>query len=81
MTSARAMGQAEALPGSQFPLGATPRDGGTNFAVASGVADAMTLCLFDGAGKEAIIHKYGLAGPGEHIDGWEQIFYPLQPPH
>src|SRR5205823_6164888 len=38
-----------------FPLGATPRDGGTNFAVASGVADAMTLCLFDGAGKEAQI--------------------------
>jgi glycogen operon protein len=55
MTSARATGQAEALPGSQFPLGATPRDGGTNFAVASGVADAMTLCLFDGAGKETQI--------------------------
>ncbi len=41
-----------ALPGSQFPLGATVRDGGTNFAVASSVADAMTLCLFDGAGRE-----------------------------
>ena len=40
------------LPGSQFPLGATPGDGGTNFAVASSVADAMTLCLFDGDGRE-----------------------------
>ena len=30
-----------ALPGSQFPLGATPGEGGTNFAVASGVADGM----------------------------------------
>src|ERR1700689_4796463 len=40
------------LPGSPFPLGATPEAGGTNFAVASGVADAVTLCLFDGAGTE-----------------------------
>ena len=35
----------------------------------------------DGTGKDAVIHKYELAGPGQHIDGWEQIFYPLQPPH
>ena len=34
-----------------------------------------------GEGKNARIHKYGLAGPGQHVDGWEQIFYPLQPPH
>ena len=37
--------------------------------------------------KEAVevanaqIHTYKLAGPGQHIDGWEQIFYPIQPPH
>ena len=43
---------AETLPGSQFPLGATISGGGTNFAVASGVADGMTLCLFDEAGAE-----------------------------
>jgi isoamylase len=43
---------AETLPGSQFPLGATISAGGTNFAVASGVADGMTLCLFDAAGAE-----------------------------
>ena len=40
------------LPGSQFPLGATVGDGGTNFAVASGVADGMVLCLFDEGGAE-----------------------------
>jgi len=34
----------------------------------------------DGEGKDAIIHRYRLAGPGQHVDGWEQIFYPLQPP-
>ena len=35
----------------------------------------------DGTGKDAKIHRYRLAGPGQHVDGWEQIFYPLQPPH
>ncbi len=44
-----------ALPGSQFPLGATPTEGGTNFAVASSVADGMVLCLFDEAGAETRI--------------------------
>ena len=49
------MSRLAALPGSPFPLGATPGDGGTNFAVASGVADAMTLCLFDDTGTETQI--------------------------
>jgi Rieske Fe-S protein len=35
----------------------------------------------DGQGAAAVIHKYRLAGPGEHVDGPEQWFYPLQPPH
>jgi Rieske Fe-S protein len=35
----------------------------------------------DGEGKNATIHAYKLAQPGEHVDGWEQIFYPIQPPH
>jgi glycogen operon protein len=43
---------ADALPGRPSPLGATPRDGGTNFAVASSVAEAAEVCLFDGAGAE-----------------------------
>jgi len=52
MTAVSAGPAVVALPGSQFPLGATVRDGGTNFAVASSIADAMTLCLFDGSGLE-----------------------------
>jgi Rieske Fe-S protein len=35
----------------------------------------------EGEGKNAKIHKYKLAGPGQHVDGVEQILYPLQPPH
>jgi len=35
----------------------------------------------DGTGAQAEIHKYKLAGPGEHVSGIEQILYPLQPPH
>ncbi len=34
-----------------------------------------------GEGKQARIHKYKLAGPGQHVEGWEQLLYPLQPPH
>jgi isoamylase len=45
----------DGLPGSEFPLGATVTDTGTNFAVASGVADGMELCLFDQAGTETRI--------------------------
>jgi Rieske Fe-S protein len=34
-----------------------------------------------GTGGQAKIYKYKEAGPGEHLDGPEQILYPLQPPH
>jgi len=48
-----------ALPGTPFPLGATPGEhlglAGTNFAIASAVADSVTLCLFDEAGTETQI--------------------------
>ena len=40
------------LPGTPFPLGATAGRGGTNFAVASSVADRVDLCLFDETGAE-----------------------------
>ncbi|MGD0248408.1 MAG: glycogen debranching protein GlgX [Candidatus Limnocylindrales bacterium] len=42
----------ELWPGRPYPLGATPGPGGANFAVASGIADGVTLCLFDEAGAE-----------------------------
>jgi Rieske Fe-S protein len=35
----------------------------------------------DGTGKDARIHAYKLAGPGQHVNGWEQVMYPVQPPH
>jgi Rieske Fe-S protein len=34
-----------------------------------------------GSGAAAKIYRYKEAGPGEHVDGPEQWFYPLQPPH
>ncbi len=49
-----AAGRELALPGSPFPLGATLRGGGTNFAVAS-AADGVLLCLFDTSGAETQI--------------------------
>ncbi|HYT25907.1 MAG TPA: glycogen debranching protein GlgX [Actinomycetota bacterium] len=42
----------EIWPGSAFPLGATPSASGTGFAVASETADGVTLCLFDGQGRQ-----------------------------
>jgi isoamylase len=52
VTTARDGQTQRALPGSRFPLGATVRGGGTNFAVAAADADAVMLCLFDGDGAE-----------------------------
>jgi glycogen operon protein len=52
MTTADTARAPAALPGQSFPLGATVRDGGTNFAVASEAADGVDLCLFDAAGAE-----------------------------
>jgi len=42
----------EILPGRPSPLGATPEESGTNFAVASEIAEQVVLCLFDAAGAE-----------------------------
>ena len=53
MTRAGAPGAVR--PGIWFPLGATLQDSGTNFAVASGMADGMLLCLFDRRGAETRI--------------------------
>jgi isoamylase len=38
-------------PGSPFPMGATPDDRGTNFALFSDNAEGVTLCLFDDKGQ------------------------------
>jgi isoamylase len=52
MTAVLERMSSRALPGNPFPLGATPRDGGVNFAVTSGIAESVTLCLFTAAGEE-----------------------------
>ena len=41
-----------AMPGNRAHLGATPWDGGVNFAVASTVAESVDVCLFDGEDRE-----------------------------
>jgi Rieske Fe-S protein len=54
------------------------------FAIVDGrliLGKPFSVAKVDGEGKNAEIHAYKLAGPGQHVDGWEQILYPLQPPH
>ncbi len=45
-------------PGAMYPLGATAREEGTNFAVYSEVADHIEVCLFDDDGVETR-HRLG----------------------
>ena len=45
------------------------------------LGNPYSVTVVDGEGKSARIHKYELTGPGQHVDGWEQILYPIQPPH
>jgi Rieske Fe-S protein len=33
-----------------------------------------------GTGKDAVIVRYDLAYPGNHVDGPEKLLYPIQPP-
>jgi Rieske Fe-S protein len=54
------------------------------FAVVDGhliLGDPYSVSHVKGEGKNALIHKYKLAGPGQHVHGLEQLLYPLQPPH
>jgi Rieske Fe-S protein len=39
----------------------------------------FSVSTVSGTGADAEIHAYRLTGPGNHLDGWEQILYPLQP--
>jgi len=54
------------------------------FAIVEGhliLGQPFSVSHVKGAGKDALIYKDRLTGPGQHVDGWEQVFYPLQPPH
>jgi Rieske Fe-S protein len=42
---------------------------------------SYSVSKVEGTGAQAKIHKYKEVGPGEHVDGVEQILYPLNPPH
>ena len=42
------------IPGRPAPLGATPAENGTNFAVSSN-GDEVRLCLFNGDGSESSV--------------------------
>jgi Rieske Fe-S protein len=55
-----------------------------NFEIKNGnvvLLSMYSVSKVDGIGAQAKIHKYKLVGPGEHVDGVEQVFYPLNPPH
>ena len=43
--------------------------------------DTYSVSKVEGEGADAKIHRYRFAGPGEHVDGPEAIFYPIQAPH
>jgi glycogen operon protein len=49
-------------PGRPYPLGATHDGYGTNFAVFSGVAEKVELCLFDGATETRLPLYCGIGG-------------------
>ncbi|MGD9510189.1 MAG: glycogen debranching protein GlgX [Geminicoccaceae bacterium] len=58
--------------GSPFPLGATPLEGGINFAVFSAHADRLELCLFDPSGE----HETARLAFADAVDGVFHGFFP-----
>jgi glycogen operon protein len=60
------MSRTTMLPGLPFPLGATPRDGGVNFAVFSAHATALEVCVYDAAGSKEL-ERHRFAGCDDHV--------------
>jgi Rieske Fe-S protein len=55
-----------------------------DYAVENGrltLLSTFSVSHVDSSGAQARIHKYKSVGPGEHVDGPEQWFYPINPPH
>lgn len=44
------------------------------------LVDTFSVGSVRGQGKEAVIVKYDLANPGIHVDGPEQVLYPIESP-
>ena len=59
--------RSEILPGTPYPLGATPDGNGVNFSLFSEHATGVTLCLFGGVGGKSEIARIPLAERNEHI--------------
>jgi Rieske Fe-S protein len=54
------------------------------FAIRNGhliLLDLFAVAYVNGSGANAKIKRYELAGPGQHVDGPEAWFYPIQAPH
>jgi menaquinol-cytochrome c reductase iron-sulfur subunit len=54
-----------------------------SFAIKDGrvvLTGTFSVGKVEGTGKDAKIVKYDLSYPGNHVDGVEQILYPIQPP-
>jgi menaquinol-cytochrome c reductase iron-sulfur subunit len=45
------------------------------------LGEPFSVASVEGEGKDAIISKYRLAGPGEHVDSWPALLYPIQAPY
>jgi Rieske Fe-S protein len=45
------------------------------------IGHPFSVSHVDGAGATAVVHKWTLAFPGEHVNGIESWLYPVQPPH
>jgi menaquinol-cytochrome c reductase iron-sulfur subunit len=55
-----------------------------SFAITNGrliLLSTFSVSKVEGTGAQAKIHAYKEVGPGEHVDGVEQILYPINPPH
>jgi isoamylase len=54
-------------PGRPFPLGATPDDAGTNFAICAPHAEAIDLCLYDSADRDKELRRVRLTERTGHV--------------
>jgi Rieske Fe-S protein len=45
------------------------------------IGHPFSVSHVDGAGATAVVHKWTLSFPGEHVNGIESWLYPVQPPH
>jgi Rieske Fe-S protein len=44
------------------------------------LGDTFSVSRVEGSGAQARIHRFGLQGPGQPVDGLESWLYPVQPP-